>query len=305
MLFDLVVVRWSIPGWHLSVLYSFLTRHVVFAQNKILECQPFEQWFLLWYDHQWSPTPRCCLVCLVTPGLCDVYRTGLSVCSWNSHCPWQTEVSKIGHQFLFGYWQHTANLSSHQQFCWWSSCPWEWSCSVGQQSIEGVVCVFQQPLDNLDSTFCLAIAGWKMGAAGDMWEIVLLGKVCKLFRAKLWAIIGPDCFRYPIPREHCLATVNDGLTRSGSQFFDFRKAWEIVYYHQVVLLYSHFSLLSVTWAFSMHFKTFSRFVSCSSWVVPNTNMSSIWHTTPARISFMRRWNTSGALHMPNGSLLKQ
>ncbi len=73
-----------------------------------------------------------------------------------------------------------------------------------------------------------------MGTAGYMHEILLLGKIGQFFRAELWAIIGPDRFRYPISREHCLETVNESLSRSGYQFFHFRKALEIVYYHQVV-----------------------------------------------------------------------
>ena len=71
---------------------------------------------------------------------------------------------------------------------------------------------------------------------------------------------------------------------------------------------SHFCAFKVTPAACMHFNTASSQASCSALVLPNTRTSSIWQTTASRQVRMRDilfWKCSGALEMPNGSLLKQ
>ena len=73
-------------------------------------------------------------------------------------------------------------------------------------------------------------------------------------------------------------------------------------------LNEHFSGFKVTPSCSNFFSTCSNLVLCSAWVAPNTRISSIWHTvpsSPSSIFFMRFWNSSGALEIPKGSLLKQ
>ena len=68
----------------------------------------------------------------------------------------------------------------------------------------------------------------------------------------------------------------------------------------------HLAELSITLAFSSLSKTILRCVLCSSLVAPYTSMSSIRHTTPlgpdSTCDFLH-WKCSGALVMPNGSLL--
>ena len=71
---------------------------------------------------------------------------------------------------------------------------------------------------------------------------------------------------------------------------------------------SHLSELRVTPAASSLFITVHRRASCSAWLAPYTNMSSIWQSTPSSppwIIFIRCWNSSGALEILKGSLLKQ
>ena len=69
----------------------------------------------------------------------------------------------------------------------------------------------------------------------------------------------------------------------------------------------HLSELRVTPAASNLFITAHRRASCSIWLVPYTNTSSMWQRippSPSKITLIRRWNNSGALDIPKGSLLK-
>ena len=70
---------------------------------------------------------------------------------------------------------------------------------------------------------------------------------------------------------------------------------------------SHFSGLRVAPVDSIRLRTALIWLSCSSWSLPKTRTSSIWHTKssrPLRIADIHFWKCSGALEIPNGSLLK-
>lgn len=72
-------------------------------------------------------------------------------------------------------------------------------------------------------------------------------------------------------------------------------------------LKAHFSWLSVTPTVSCLWRTRISLVSCSASFLPTTNTLSIRQVTPSkpsRIAFILLWNSSGALEMLKGSLLK-
>ena len=76
----------------------------------------------------------------------------------------------------------------------------------------------------------------------------------------------------------------------------------------VSLLNSHLSLLSVPPADLILLRTACSLSSCSPCVLPYTKTSSmctITRSRPASISVIRRWKCSGALLIPNCSLLNQ
>ena len=67
-------------------------------------------------------------------------------------------------------------------------------------------------------------------------------------------------------------------------------------------------VISVTTAASVHSSAAISRASCSSLVCPNTSTLSIRHRTPSspwRILDILFWNSSGALDIPKGSLMKQ
>ena len=70
----------------------------------------------------------------------------------------------------------------------------------------------------------------------------------------------------------------------------------------------HFSAFSVTPALFIRLMHCPKSPIMLPGVAPNTRMSSTWHNTPGRpdrMLLMWCWKTSGALDIPNGSLLKQ
>ena len=131
-----------------------------------------------------------------------------------------------------------SQLATHEQFS--GRCHVvQWRVPVLQDHHEGLssisFCLGQDVFDSLDHPFRQAVGLWVSWAAGDMFEILCIGKLGELFSGVLGTITADDNLWYSVAGEVCRQFMYYSFGGGGGELVHFKETAVIIYRDEVAL----------------------------------------------------------------------